>query len=197
MRIDNPTFAPGGLNTALSSSFAVTSSYALNVETVTDWISAGTVSIGNTGPGGLPSFPTTTLKNRVNYRRVGPKVWEVQAVINWNNNAGANNGVGDYLFVLPNSLRFDTSIVTQTLDTANIGTDTRNLMANTIPGSIISFASDNTVSDTSGVVIPYTDQTYRLLVRTGGTVRAWGNGHYQLDFNTNRYANWSFIFQST
>jgi hypothetical protein len=56
MRIDNPTFAPGGLNTVVSAENLVGN----------EWINAGTITIG-----GITTAPTkgATVYDTVRYRK--------------------------------------------------------------------------------------------------------------------------------
>jgi len=179
-----------------------TASHALTAGTVTegDWISAGTVqAVGVGATTSAPTVPTNTLQNRINYRRVGPKTYEVQAVLNYGNNSGGSDGNGDYLFTLPAGLRFDLSLVTQTQNQVNVGSNTNANLANAIPGSTFVLTSDGqTTYNGVASVVPWDATRYRLIIfNPGNSIRAWGSGNFQFMFNTTRNANWTFTFQST
>lgn len=163
-----------------------------------DWISAGTVqAVGVGATTTAPTLPTTAFQNRVNYRRVGSKTYEVQAVLNYNSNVGGSNGNGDYLFTLPAGLQFDLSIPTQTGNQTNVGVNTINNLANGIPGSSFMLVSDNTAANNIVGVLPWDATRYRLIIWIPGqSISSWGSGNWQIMHNTNRWASWSFTFQT-
>ncbi len=74
------------------------------------WTSAGTIqSVGWTSTGGVNVVPGSTSRNNVSYRQVGIKEWQV--VYTFTATGGFTNaGSGQYLFVLPNGLQFDTTL---------------------------------------------------------------------------------------
>jgi hypothetical protein len=193
--------APADLILEATASNAVSSSFATTAANTTygNWISAGTVqAVGIAGTIAGPAVPTTTFQNRVNYRRVGPKVWEVNAVLNYGSNTGGSDGNGDYLFTLPAGLQFDLTLVTQTQNQLNVGGNTNANLANGIPGSSFVLTSDGVSTNNIVGVVPWDATRYRLIIwNPGSSIRAWGSGNFQLMFNTNRYASWQFTFQST
>ena len=178
-----------------------TASFALTAATTTsgNWISAGTVqAVGIGATTTAPTVPTNTFQNRINYRRVGPKTYELHGVLNYGSNVGGADGNGDYLFTLPAGLQFDLTLVTQTQNQLNVGTNTNANLANAIPGSSFTLTSDGQTSNISIGVVPWDATRYRLIIWIpGSSIRAWGSGNFQLMFNTNRFANWAFTFQST
>jgi hypothetical protein len=86
---------------------------------VPGWNSAGTVqSVGLSATTTAP-VPGTTSFNNVSYRQLGPKEWEVAYIFSATGN-WANVGNGDYLFTLPNGLRFDTTLPFQPVFQGNV-----------------------------------------------------------------------------
>ena len=189
-------------NIVTNTAFAVGTTGAtwtmLNSSVAGDWISAGTVqAVGIAGTTAAPTVPTNVYQNRINYRRVGPKTYEVKGVLNYGNNAGGSDGNGDYLFTLPAGLQFDLSIQTQAQNQLNIGSNSNHHLANGIPGSSFMLVSDGLSTSNIVGVVPWDATRYRLIIwNPGSSIRAWGSGNYQLMYNTDRYASWSFTFQT-
>jgi hypothetical protein len=162
-----------------------------------DWIDAGTVqSVGIQGTLVNPTIPTNTIKNRIYYRQVGPKTWEVQGMLNYTNNAGGANGTGDYLFTLPAGLTFNGSLQSQTFNQTSVGISDLSLMGSSIPGSNFMMISNTTITSTTPGVLPWDSTRYRLILRDSAVVRSWGGGTYQIMFDQERYSSWSFTFQT-
>ena len=163
-----------------------------------DWIDAGTVqAVGIAGTTAGPTVPTNTLKNRVYYRRIGPKTYEVQGMLNYTNNSGGSNGNGDYLFTLPAGLQFNTSLESQIINQGGIGGNTNIFMGISIPGSNSLVISDNTTLANSSAILPWDTTRYRIIVwNPGSNIAPWGSGNWQIMHNTNRYTSWSFTFQT-
>jgi len=107
----------------------------LNIGGLQSWTSAGTIqSIGWTATTTAPTFTSfDTTRNNVSYRQLGPKEWEVAITYQWT--SGGNPGSGDYLFTLPNSLQFDTTVPIQQIYTGNVDTSTWVLAGYILPTS--------------------------------------------------------------
>jgi hypothetical protein len=83
------------------------------------WVSAGTTQSVGLGATTTAPVPGTTSFNNVSYRQLGPKEWEVAYIFSATGN-WANVGNGDYLFTLPNGLRFDTTLPFQPAFQGNV-----------------------------------------------------------------------------
>jgi hypothetical protein len=86
---------------------------------VPGWNSAGTTQSVGLGATTTAPVPGTTSFNNVSYRQLGPKEWEVAYIFSATGN-WANVGNGDYLFTLPNGLRFDTTLPFQPAFQGNV-----------------------------------------------------------------------------
>ncbi len=165
-----------------------------NLFGVPEWTSAGTIQ--SVGWGATTTSPTigTTTRNNMSYRRLGNKDWEVAMTFD-TNGVGAADGSGDYLFTLPNSLSFDTSLGWQTVYTGNVATASALFMKYSLPTSMGQQTDNNTIAATSQVVV-YDSTTFRIVTHVVGTaLRCWGSGWFSL---TNSMAgNWTFRFTST
>ena len=73
------------------------------------WVYAGTNKSVGLGATTTAPIPGTTSVDAVYYRQLDVKEWEVSYIFSATGN-WANVGNGDYLFTLPNSLRFDTTL---------------------------------------------------------------------------------------
>ncbi len=141
------------------------------------WISAGTIQ--SVGWGATTTAPTvgTTRRNNISYRQLGPKEWEV--ALTYEVLTLGTLGSGDYLFTLPNSLQFDTTLPFQPAYTSNIGANTWALAGFIIP-------SGSGVINNGGVggqvyPIVYDSNRYRILTTTYGTaVQCWSHNFYGL-----------------
>jgi hypothetical protein len=97
--------------------------------------SAGTLqSVGLTATGGVDPVPGTTVRDNVSYRQIGAKQWEIYYTFTANG-AWSNAGSGDYLFTLPNSLNFDTTIPWQPIWTGSVGAGSQENRWYWIPGA--------------------------------------------------------------
>jgi hypothetical protein len=118
--------------------------------------------------------------NNLSYRRLGDKEWEVSLVYKNGTNAGTA-GSGDYLFTLPNSLSFDTTVPLQGAYQANVANNTPTLAYYTIPAS--GLITNNTIC---GQVYPIVwDATRFRIMATSyndspSSIRCWGSAYYQL-----------------
>ena len=141
------------------------------------WTSGGAITFGATTT--APTKPTTKVKDNISYRQLGAKQWEV--VISWlvSDATGATNGTGDYLFTLPNSLQFDTTLPSQSVYTGNVGSSVWAHIGYIIPSGS-GLITNNSVG---GQVCPmvYSSTQFRILAVTSGSgVQAWGSGFFAL-----------------
>ena len=141
-----------------------------------EWISAGTIqSVGWAATTTAPTIGSTS-RNDMSYRRLTDKDWEVSMV--FDNLSGNLNGSGDYLFTLPNSLTFDTTLPYQQAYTFGVGTDSWSNADFAMPAS--GLINNGTVG---GQVYPvvYNSTMFRILTTTFGTgIRFWSSAFYQL-----------------
>ncbi len=148
-----------------------------NLFGVPAWISVGTIQ--SVGWGATTTAPTigTTSRNNISYRRIGEKEWEVSMV--YQLTSGGSNGSGDYLFTLPNSLQFDTTVAIQTTYTSNVGANTWALAGYIIPTA--SGLINNGLVGGQVYPIVYSSTQFRVLTTSYGTaVQCWGSGFYGL-----------------
>ena len=155
------------------------------------WTSSGVITLTATTTS--PVKGTTTSDN-IRYRQVGAKEWEIvltyiQTV------ASGNSGSGDYLITLPNSLSFDTSLPSQQIYTASVGTSTFALFPYVIP------SANGTITNlgVGGQLFPiiYNSTRFRILTITYGSgIQCWGSGFYSLGTDVPKI-QLTFSFTST
>ena len=139
------------------------------------WTSAGAITFGATTT--APTKPTARVQDNISYRQLGAKQWEV--IMSWlvTSATGSVNGTGDYLFTLPNSLSFDTTLPSQQIYTGGVASSSWNTASYIIPsGSGV--INNGTVG---GQVYPlvYNGTTFRILTTTyNSAVQCWGAGYY-------------------
>ena len=158
------------------------------------WTSGGAITIGGTTT--APTKGGTLTKDNISYRQVGAKEWEVSLTYYQTSNTGANNGSGDYLFTLPNSLSFDTTVPTQVQYQSNINTSSWYLSTYVIPGA----NGMITQSSTGGRLFPiiYNATQFRILtINDTAWVKCMGSGHFQLGDNPYVTIQLMFRFTST
>ncbi len=141
------------------------------------WISAGTIQ--SVGWGATTTAPTVggTTRNNISYRQLGPKEWEV--ALTYQILSMGDGGSGDYLFTLPNSLQFDTTLPFQTAYTLNVGGNTWVLAGFIIPSG--SGLINN--GGVGGQVYPivYDSTRYRILTTSyGSAIQCWSDNYYGL-----------------
>ena len=141
------------------------------------WTSVGAITFGATTT--APTKPTTRVKDNISYRQLGAKQWEV--IMSWQvtNAAGAVAGSGDFLFTLPNSLQFDTTLPSQSVYTSNVQTSTWAHIANIIPSG----SGMITNLSVGGQVYPmvYSSTQFRILAATSGSgIESWGSGFFSV-----------------
>ena len=132
----------------------------------------------------------------MSYRQVGSKEWEVSITYQYGSTAG-NDGEGDYLFTLPSSLSFDTTLPMQTIYTSNVDTDNWNLATYALPAS----GNITTGQSRGGAVYPIinTSTEFRILATTitDNSCQCWGWSNYPLSITDQGGINMKFAFTST
>jgi hypothetical protein len=88
-----------------------------------------------------------------------------------------SGGSGDYLITLPNGLSFDTTLPSQPIHTANVGTSTFVHLPFVIPNSNGTITNHNV----GGQIFPmvYSATKFRILTFTYGSgIQCWGSSFY-------------------
>jgi hypothetical protein len=156
------------------------------------WTSVGATTITATTTS--PTKGVTTQDN-ISYRRLGEKQWEVILTYTQTAATGGANGSGDYLFTLPNSLSFDTTLPSQQIYTGSIGTNAWALANYVIPSG--SGLINN--GGLGGQVYPivYNATKFRILTTTwSNAIQCWGSGYYSMGGDTPK-VQLTFRFTST
>ena len=196
--LTSTTTALGDITTGnVAATGTITGTKILAVPT---WTSAGTiqtVGVGITSGGTAPTLATTTQKNGVYYRQLGPKEWEVQMTYAAASATGATPGSGDYLFTLPNGLSFDTTLPFQKIDTTNVGGTVFDHAFNAMDG-VTGFIATTADCSYHLMIIPYNATQYRVALRgvTNTATKPFGSGNFALTI-ANMNFHWRFSFQST
>ena len=156
------------------------------------WISAGAITLTAT-----TTSPTKGViaYDTISYRQLGTKQWEIVLTYSQTNTTGATSGSGDYLFTLPNSLQFDTTLSSQIIFTGNIGANVWDSAFYILPSGSGMINNNNV----GGQVYPiiYDSTKFRILTITyGSAVQCWGSAFYQLAAN-NPKVQLTFRFTST
>lgn len=186
---DSPTALPVGLDgQILVANSTCTLGMQWQTGAVGSWISAGTVqSVGFTSTGITPGYGTTSTNN-ISYRQIGPKEWQVVGV--YYMTAAGTNGTGDYVFTLPNSLSFDTTLPFQQVFTTAVNSFA---MVQSLPDSQAFAATDGNYSGFQGGIVPRSATTYRMLLGTTTNNNFWGALYRLGDI---RFVKWFFSFTS-
>jgi hypothetical protein len=100
------------------------------------WNDAGAYTMGATG---VPPTYGSVVVNKHFWRQVGAKDYEV--IYRFNQTTANNAGAGDYLFTLPNSLRFDLSLAYQPSTNSMLG-NTPNWLKFMLPGPTVGQVTD-------------------------------------------------------
>ena len=169
---------------------------------VPNWTNVGTIqSVGISAVTTAPTLPTNTTTNAILYKQLGPKTHSVRGsiVVPAATLTGNNTGNGDYLFTLPNGLRFDTSVIGQTIYSADNLSNNAIFLTRAIPGSWSQAYNTNTVSQGWPVgIVPYSATQYRIILPIlNNAIRCWGSLWFQLINNQTQEVDWQFDFQST
>lgn len=170
-----------------------------NISQFTAFTSAGTVqSVGlgaiNSGTGVPGTAPTiiTSTQNNVSYRQIGPKEWEVRAILNTQN---GTNGSGDYILTLPAGLQFDLGNPYQlpypSLPNYSAGWPSTGL----INSWVFFNEPDGTYTSQLSMVLPYDATRYRIFPVGNRGDSFWNSGYYAVR-STNAWRKWGFTFFS-
>jgi hypothetical protein len=167
---------------------ARTASFVETADTISGRDS-GTMEVGFTATGTAPVKATTRERDYMDWQYVGGFI-QIQMALAHVNNAGATNGIGDYLFALPTGYTWDTTAHPIVDTFIQDDMDDYTVVHGMIPGSFGFVQSDN-LGWRYACAIPYTSDTFRIVLMknlgTGGVYgRATGNGN--ISYGT---ANWS------
>jgi microcystin-dependent protein len=155
------------------------------------WTSAGTIqSVGWGATGTVPSNFGTTTTNNISYRQIGPKEWQV--VGSYYQTGLGTAGSGSYLFTLPNSLTFDTTLPFQQVFTDTTWSSVSIWFA--LPFSYSAAATSGAATGYQGGIIPYDSTRYRVVTTTETGSNYWGASY--VISSALRYIKWGFTFTS-
>jgi len=167
------------------------------------WISAGAVQFGATTT--APSASTSAMNN-MSYRRLGENQWEVSLIYQFGPGAvlgtvlgpapGADShqGLGDYLFTLPNGLAFDITQPMQPSCQSAVGLSSWNLTMYALPA--VGLINRGAAGGQAYPII-WDSTRFRILATTyGEAIRCWGSSYYQVTLPTGGI-NMRFSFTST
>ncbi len=111
----------------------------------------------------------TTIKNNISYRQVGSNQWEIAMAFDKLAGQGASAGSGDYLFKLPNSLQFDTTVPWQSQYQGGVGINDTSLTKFTIPSGGGNIGDGAGSSATTFVPVVWDSSNFRILVHIPGS----------------------------
>lgn len=167
----------------------------IGASSIPEWTDGGVITLGATTT--APTKPTTRVADKVYYKQIGPKTWEVEMIYRHDNVTGATAGSGDYLFTLPNGLQFDQSILTQAPYTANVGISSNFHIIKGLPNSRILMLSASGAATHPSVVVPWDATRFRISLYIAGTgVAPWGSGFVQINAQPSIEIRINFTFQS-
>jgi hypothetical protein len=190
MRIDQPTFQPGALNTIPSASLAtnaVTSSFLAG----NSWIQTTTTIQATT------TNPTkgVVVNDFIRYRQIAPREYEVDML--YHQSSGGSGGSGDYLFSLPGGLQFDPTFHPFFTGVGGINRDPSRAKA-VIRGS--QGANANTFASIGLVAITYDATRFKLMsnnsIDNGGSNTIIKSDYAQMN-NANVSYSMRFTFTAT
>lgn len=158
------------------------------------WTSGGAITIG-----GTTTAPTKGVmsKDNISYRQVGAKEWEVVVTYFQTATTGAASGSGDYLFTLPNSLSFDTTLASQPQYQGNVAATTWALNGYALPSSSGTISDLSTTGGRTYAIIYNATQFRVLTLNDAAWIRCMGSAHWQLAGFTNLNMQLTFRFTST
>lgn len=160
---------------------------------VPNWTDGGFLTIEATTT--APTRPPTRYADKVYYKQIGPKTWQVEMIYRQDYNSGTTSGTGDYLISLPAGLQFDTTILTQEAYTGNVQTNTGAFLSKMLPSSsVLFYTPSGFYSQYTSGIIPYDSNKFRVIISSTGTI-PWGSTWFHL----NAYIleiRISFTFQS-
>jgi hypothetical protein len=163
---------------------------------VPSWTDGGNVTFSGTGND--PTFPTSgVVYNKIYYRQIGPKTWQVNGKYQTASASGGNEGIGDYIVRLPASLQFDTTLATQAVYTTSLGTSAAWTYVAIPESNGRYFYGLTSEGGWDGGVVPYSSTAYRLVTgsNAGSTYQPWGQNFAPVTL-VNLAIVWSFTFQA-
>ena len=163
---------------------------------VPSWTDGGNVTFSGTGND--PTFPTSgVVYNKIYYRQIGPKTWQVNGKYQTATASGGNEGIGDYIIRLPASLQFDTTLATQAVYTTSLGTSAAWTYVAIPESNGRYFYGLTSEGGWDGGVVPYSSTAYRLVMgsNAGSTYQPWGQNFAPVTL-VNLAIVWSFTFQA-
>lgn len=163
---------------------------------IPNWTDGGAITIGATTT--APTKPTTRVADKVYYKQIGPKTWQVEMIYRHDNATGATNGTGDYLITLPNGLSFDQTILTQEYYTGNVGSNSYYHAIKGLPDSRVNMHSTAGYSATHpSSIIPWDATRFRVVLYLAGQgILPWGSGWVQIAAQPSLEVRINFTFQS-
>jgi microcystin-dependent protein len=157
------------------------------------WTSAGTIqSVGFGSVNNPQPLIGTTSQNNISYRQLGPKEWEVRGVL-YVTGSSTSAGNGDYLFTLPNGLRFDTTSPFQQVYTGPANESAGWTAFGLINGWATTSRSGAAAYQQNWIT-PYDATRYRIAY-FGPSLLYWSSPYYNIA-TANAWYKWGFTFQT-
>lgn len=163
---------------------------------VPSWTDGGNITFSGTGAD--PTFPTSgVVHNKIYYRQIGPKTWQVNGKYQTATASGGTEGIGDYIIRLPASLQFDTTLATQSIYNTGLGISAAWTYVAIPESNGRYFYGATSEGGWDGGVVPFSSTTYRLILgsNAGSTYQPWGQGFAPVTL-VNLAIVWSFTFQA-
>jgi hypothetical protein len=165
------------------------------VSAVPGWTSAGTInSVGWIATTTNPTIGLAEWDN-LSYRQLGSKEWEIVMSFNNTGNGGgaANAGNGDYLFKLPNSLSFDTTLAWQKICTFSVLTSDPNLGKFIIPSGTGMMTDGGGSTTTNLTPIIWNSNYFRILAYIpGSAIKCMGSNYFHTTSTVGFSLNFTF-----
>jgi len=167
---------------------------------VPNWISAGSIYIDaydiGSFNGTAPTKPYSPEQDNMSYRQIGPKEWEVIMTYRNSSSTGGSSGNGDYIFTLPNSLYFDTSLPFQQPFTGYNNNSTWSWLREITPTGQGTLSNSGTGAHLNLAI--YDGHRFRILAtqETIGGIKAWGSAFFGIT-NSTLGLKFRFTFTST
>jgi hypothetical protein len=159
------------------------------------WTSAGTInSVGWIATTTNPTIGLAEWDN-LSYRQLGSKEWEIVMSFNNTGSGGgaANAGNGDYLFKLPNSLSFDTTLAWQKICTFSVLTSDPNLGKFIIPSGTGMMTDGGGSTTTNLTPIIWNSNYFRILAYIpGGAIKCMGSNYFHTTSTVGFSLNFTF-----
>lgn len=193
---------PAGTTWTVGSSGSTWTQLTSTSAAIPSWTTTTATSLMTISTGGSAyTVPTSGLnENKIQYKQIGPKTWEVVGKVYIGTNVGGVAGTGDYVLTLPAGLSFDTTCINQGYTNTGVGTAHANWNYQLIPGSEANWYYNNTTEGaTAGGIVPYSTTQYRVLLVTAQTMTnnmiPWGSSKVPLSVS-DMVVTWRFQFQA-